>query len=77
MGTVVRWDDDQGAGLVELTDRPGDCRVEAAALDPRAGGGLRAGQIVEVEWTDSGAGDHPLQASRVTPRDDLQGTPGA
>jgi cold shock CspA family protein len=77
VGTVLRWDADQGAGLVDVADLPGDCWVEAAALDPSTGGGLRAGQVVEVEWSDTGSGDHPVRADRVTPRDDLQATPGA
>jgi cold shock CspA family protein len=77
VGTVVRWDADRGSGLVDVPDLPGDCPVEAAALDPSAGGGLRAGQVVEVEWTRGGAGGHPVRADRVTPRDDLQATPGA
>jgi cold shock CspA family protein len=76
VGTVVRWDADRGAGIVEFPDLPGECWVEAAALHPRAGGALRAGQVVEVEWTESEAGGRPLRADRVTPRDDLQATPG-
>ena len=77
VGTVVRWDVDRGEGLVDSPDLPGDCWVGAAALDPSAGGELRPGQVVEVEWTDDGGGDHPVRAARVTPRDDLQATPGA
>ncbi|SFF63038.1 hypothetical protein [Blastococcus tunisiensis] len=77
VGTVVRWDGGRGEGLVEAPDLPGDCWVEAAVLDPSAGGDLRAGQVVEVEWTDTGSDEHPLRADRVTPRDDLQATPGA
>jgi cold shock CspA family protein len=75
-GTVVRWDAEQGTGLIDAPDLTGDCWVEAAALDASAGGGLRAGQVVEVEWTETGAGTHPVCADRVTPRDDLQATPG-
>jgi CspA family cold shock protein len=77
VGTVVRWDADQGAGVIEAPDLPDDCRVEAAALHPSAHGGLRAGQVVEVEWTETGPGDRSVRAERVTPRDDLQSTPGA
>ncbi|SNR76269.1 hypothetical protein [Blastococcus mobilis] len=76
VGTVIRWDGDEGTGLVEAPGCPGDCWVEAAALHPSARGTLRAGQVVEVEWTDTGAGAHPVRADRVTPRDDLQATPG-
>ncbi|TFV67895.1 UNVERIFIED_ORG: hypothetical protein E4P37_02070 [Bacillus sp. AZ43] len=77
VGTVVRWDEDRGVGLVDLPDVPGDCWMDAAALDPRLHGGLRAGQIVEVNWTETPDGDHPLRADRVMRRDDLQATPGA
>jgi CspA family cold shock protein len=73
VGTVIRWDDDSGTGLLESPELPADCWVEASALHPSAGGSLRAGQIVEVEWTDAGTGARPV---RVTPRDDLQATPG-
>lgn len=76
VGTVVRWEPDRGTGLVELPDVPGECLVEAAALHPSARGALRAGQVVEVEWT-ADEDDRPLRAVRVTPRDDLQATPGA
>ncbi|CCG05797.1 hypothetical protein [Blastococcus saxobsidens] len=77
VGTVIRWDDDECAGLIEAPDLPGGCWVEATALDPSANGGLRSGQVVEVDWTETGAGSHPVRADRVTPRDDLQATPGA
>jgi cold shock CspA family protein len=77
VGTVVRWDGDEGAGIVDVPDLPVDCWVETSALDPEAHGALRAGQVVEVEWTDTAAGPHPVRAERVTPRDDLQSTPGA
>ena len=77
VGTVVRWDGDRGTGLVESPDLPSGCWVDVTALHPSAGGGLRAGQVVEVEWTDTGSGSHPVRADRVTPRDDLQATPGA
>ncbi|WP_324275082.1 hypothetical protein [Blastococcus brunescens] len=77
VGTVVRWNADQGTGFIESPDLPDDCWVEAAAVDPGAGGDLRAGQVVEVEWAESGDASHPVRALRVTPRDDLQATPGA
>jgi CspA family cold shock protein len=76
VGTVVRWDGDRKAGVIELTDLRGDCSVEAATLHPSARGTLRAGQVVEVEWAETGDSDHPFRADRVTPRDDLQATPG-
>jgi hypothetical protein len=77
VGTVVRWDGAQRVGLVEFPDRPGGCWVEAGALHPSTGGVLRAGQVVEVRWAETDTGPHPMRAERVTPRDDLQSTPGA
>ena len=76
VGVVVRWDADEGTGFIESPELPGDCWVEAASVDP-AGGELRAGQVVEVEWTETGDGRYPVRAVRVAPRDDLQATPGA
>ena len=76
VGTVIRWDDERGAGIVESRELPADCWVEAEVVHSRTGGGLRAGQVVEVEWVNAGAGEHPVRAVRVTPRDDLQATPG-
>ena len=32
----------------------------------------RAGQVVEVEWTEADEGENPLRATRVTRREDLQ-----
>lgn len=76
VGTVIRWDGERGTGLIDAPELTVDCWADAGALDPSAGGGLRAGQIVEVEWTETGVGPHPVRADRVTPRDDLQATPG-
>ena len=76
VGTVIRWDGDRQIGVIESPDLPGDCSVEAAALDATAGGALRAGQVVEVEWDETDASSHPFRAHRVTRRDDLQATPG-
>ncbi len=73
VGTVVRWDAEQGTGVIELPERGGECRVDAGALDPGTRGTLRAGQIVHVEWVE--ADDH-VRAERVTLGDDLQATPG-
>jgi cold shock CspA family protein len=76
VGTVIRWDAERGTGLIDAPELPVDCWAEAAALHPSAGGSLRAGQVVEVAWTETGDGTHPVRADRVTPRDDLQATPG-
>ncbi len=76
MGTVIRWDADRGAGVIGSPDLPGDCSVDAGALHPSAHGRLRAGQVVEVEWMEAAGGSYPFRAARVTPRDELQATPG-
>ena len=72
-GTVVRWDEKTHTGLVEAPDLPGNCWVDASVVDyGPAGGELRAGQTVEVDWTDAGEGEAPLRATRVILRTDLQ-----
>lgn len=75
-GTVLRWDGDRGAGVIELTDPQAKCAVDVAALDAEVGDGLRPGQVVDVEWAEPGEGRDAFRAVRVTPRDDLQATPG-
>jgi cold shock CspA family protein len=73
LGTVVRWDEESRSGLIEAPGLPGDCWVDASVIEHgRAGGGLRAGQVVEVDWTEPGHGDVPLRATRVVRREDLQ-----
>jgi cold shock CspA family protein len=76
-GTVIRWDDARRGGLVEAPDLPGDCWVDASAVDRRPGGTLRAGQVVDVEWTEPGVEGAAFRATRVVPREDLQATLGA
>ena len=72
IGTVVRWDDARGVGVVEAPDLPGECWVDASVVAHSTGpGGLRPGQVVEVTWTDEEAGVGP-RALRVRPREDLQ-----
>ena len=70
IGTVIRWDDESHSGLIEAADLPAPCWVDASVL----GGDevLRAGQVVEVDWTDTEQGDAPLSATRVVHRPDLQ-----
>ena len=73
IGTVIRWDDASHSGLIEAPDLPAPCRVDASVVDHAHGDTeLRAGQVVEVDWTDSGQGDAPLSATRVLHRPDLQ-----
>jgi cold shock CspA family protein len=73
LGTVVRWDDASHSGLIEAPDLPAPCWVDASVVEHgHDGSDLRAGQVVEVEWTESPQGDAPLSATRVVHRGDLQ-----
>jgi CspA family cold shock protein len=71
---VIRWDDGRGGGVVESSDLPGECWVDAAVLHGVAA--LRAGQVVDVDWTEPGAEGRPFRATRVVPREDLQASFG-
>jgi hypothetical protein len=75
-GTVIRWDDARRAGLVEAPELPGGCWVDAAVVEGPHGGNLRAGQVVDVDWTEPGTEGLPFRATRVVPREDLQATLG-
>jgi CspA family cold shock protein len=73
IGTVIRWDADLHAGLIEAPELTGPCWVDASVVDHAHGDWeLRAGQVVEVDWTDTEQGDAPLSATRVVHRPDLQ-----
>jgi hypothetical protein len=74
-GTVVRWDDVRGGGVVEAPDLPGACWVPVDVVS--GGGTFRAGQVVDVVWTEPGTEGLPCRATRAVRRDDLQATPGA
>jgi cold shock CspA family protein len=86
IGTVIRWDDDAGVGLVEAPGLPEGCWVDASVVRHSTGAGvLRPGQVVEVTWRDT-TGDTPddpagaplrdggggVRAVAVRPREDLQ-----
>jgi len=73
-GTVVRWDAERHSGLIEAPDLPGPCWVDASVVDHghRDSEPLRAGQVVEVDWTDTEQGDGSVSATRVVRRPDLQ-----
>ena len=76
-GTVRLWNDENGWGVVDLPDLPGGCHVEASVVEGLdAAQTLRAGQVVDVEWTTPGPDDYACRAIRVTLRDDLQATTG-
>jgi cold shock CspA family protein len=73
LGTVVRWDEQRHCGLVEAPDLPGQCFVDGSVVVHHAGSGeLRAGQVVELDWTEPGREGVPLRATRVVHREDLQ-----
>jgi hypothetical protein len=78
LGTVIRWDDARGGAVVEAAETPGGCWAPAAVvLHSTSGDGkLRAGQVVELDWTDEAAEGLPFSAVRVVPREDLQQTVG-
>jgi hypothetical protein len=77
LGTVIRWDDARGGGVIESAELPGGCWAEASAVvHSTSGGVLRAGQVVDVEWTEPGSAGFPFRAVRVSPREDLQATVG-
>jgi len=78
LGTVVRWDDARHGAVIEAAELPGGCWADAAVVvhSTSAAGTLRAGQVVEVEWTEPGAEGLPFRAVRVVPREDLQATVG-
>jgi CspA family cold shock protein len=78
LAAVVRWDGARGGALIEAQDLPGGCWADAAVVahGTSRSGELRAGQVVEVDWTQPGAEGLPFRALRVTPREDLQATVG-
>lgn len=75
LGTVIRWDDRQQRGLIEGPGLPTNCWVDAAVVHRTSGEGLRAGQVVEVDWAEPSHPGAPRRITRVIPRDELQ-TPG-
>ena len=78
VGTVIRWDEDARGAVIEVPDMAGGCWADASVVTrDTAGGALRTGQVVSVEWTETRAGGLPFRAVRVRLREDLQATPGA
>ena len=78
LGTVVRWDDARRGALIEAAELPGGCWADASVVvhSTQGGGGLRAGQVVQFDWTAEEGGEWPFRATRVEPREDLQATLG-
>ena len=56
LGTVVRWDDARHGAVIEAAELPGGCWADASVVvhSTSAAGTLRAGQVVQVEWTEPG-----------------------
>ena len=78
VGTVVRWDDDRRGAILDAEECPGGCWADSSAVvhSTQGGGRLRAGQVVQFDWTAESGGDWPFRATRVEPREDLQATLG-
>jgi len=78
LGTVIRWDAGRGGAVIESGETPGGCWADASVVQHSTSGDgkLRAGQVVELDWTDVAAEGQPFSASRVIPREDLQQTVG-
>ena len=78
LGTVVRWDAAREGAVIEAPDLPGGCWADRSVVvhSTVGSGELRAGQVVQLEWTEPGDAGLPFRAVRVTPREDLQATPG-
>ena len=57
---------------------PGGCWADASVVLHSTSGDrkLRAGQVVELDWTEVAAEGLPFSAVRVVPREDLQQTVG-
>jgi len=76
-GTIRLWMDDEDWGVIDSPDLPGSCHAEISVVDGlEVGAMLRAGQVVEVEWSAPGPDGYACRAVRVEVRADLQGTPG-
>ena len=76
LGTVVRWDDARGGGVIEALEVPGGCWADGsvAVHGSAVGGGLRAGQNVEFDRAEPGEAGFLFRALRVVPREDLHAT---
>ena len=69
--------EDEDWGVIDSPELPGSCHVEASVVNGlERDGVLRAGQVVEVEWSAPGPIGYACRAVRVEVRPDLQGTPG-
>jgi hypothetical protein len=79
LGTVLRWDGERHGAILDAEECPGGCWADASVVvhSTQGGGELRAGQVVQFDWTEEPGGDWPFRATRVEPREDLQATLGA
>jgi CspA family cold shock protein len=78
LGTVLRWDGDRAGAILDAAECPGGCWADASVVvhSTQGGGALRAGQVVQFDWTAEPVGEWPFRATRVEPREDLQATLG-
>jgi hypothetical protein len=78
LGSVVRWDDARRGAVIESPETPGGCWADESVVvhSTTPGGTLRAGQVVELEWTERPTEGLPFSALRVVVRGDLQATVG-
>ena len=76
VGTVTKWMPEDAWGVIESPDLPGGCWVHASVVMSEQKE-LRAGEVVDLEWSSPGRHGYSFTAVRVVPRDDLQSTPGA
>ncbi len=75
-GTVTWWRAEEGGGVVDGADLPGSCWVDATVVEGPPELVLRAGQVVQLDWSEPGPTGYACRATRVSVRDNLQGTPG-
>ncbi|MDQ1642364.1 MAG: hypothetical protein QOJ90_1715 [Actinomycetota bacterium] len=75
-GTVRLWMRDDDWGVIDSDELPGSCWADLSAVDDHDGE-LRAGQVVEVDWTEPGPTGYRCRATRVRVTDELQTSPGA
>jgi hypothetical protein len=78
LGTVLRWDEDRSGAILDAEECPGGCWADASVVvhSTTGSGRLRAGQVVQFEWTEEPVGTWSYRATRVEPREDLQATLG-
>jgi CspA family cold shock protein len=72
-GTVSRWSDDEGWGVIASSDTPGGCWAHFSVLDLRGHHSLDPGEIVDFEWEEIEQDGYAYRAVQVRPRRALTG----